>query len=293
MDSLGNVKVTSAASGLTDPVTVPHGGTGLTSYTKGDFPYASAANTMSKLAIDTADYRVLTNGGAATFDVPKWDSPYTALSVLPKPTNRKFAFLTENIGSGTVMSNIVWGTPTNGTAPSAVVDATTAWVRHTSSSDGSLQGVRITNNWCWIDNLPRCEAYIRTGSDITNIRINFYVSNAAAFISNADNQAALKGVGIRYSSAADSGNWVGWTSDGTTQTTSSAIAAIAASTVYKLTINVTATNSVSLSVNDGTAQTLTIGAGALGTAMLMQCQVIRVSTANKTLDISAIYGEWN
>ena len=62
-----------AASGHTQAVN--KGGTNITSYTKGDILYASAATTLSKLAIGTAGKFL-----KATTDGPSWDSLPTASS---------------------------------------------------------------------------------------------------------------------------------------------------------------------------------------------------------------------
>lgn len=51
-------------------VTAAQGGIGLTTYTLGDFIYASASNTFSKLAIDTNSTRYLSNTGAS--NIPAW-----------------------------------------------------------------------------------------------------------------------------------------------------------------------------------------------------------------------------
>jgi len=49
---------------------IARGGTNLTSYTKGDLIYASAANTLAKLAIGTSDYLL-----AVTSGLPAWKKP--------------------------------------------------------------------------------------------------------------------------------------------------------------------------------------------------------------------------
>lgn len=59
---------------LTSPLTYANGGTGQSSYAKGDIIYASAANTLSKLAIGTAGYLLTVSGG-----VPSWAPIGTAV----------------------------------------------------------------------------------------------------------------------------------------------------------------------------------------------------------------------
>lgn len=81
----------SLISGTAGPT---QGGTGLTSYAKGDLIYASAVNVLSKLAIDTVDGKVLTTAGG----VPVWSTPSGGL---PSMTGNGGKFLTNN---GTVAS---------------------------------------------------------------------------------------------------------------------------------------------------------------------------------------------
>ncbi len=52
------------------PVTEAHGGTGQTTYTKGDILYASAANTLSKLAIGTSGQALTVSVGG----IPQWST---------------------------------------------------------------------------------------------------------------------------------------------------------------------------------------------------------------------------
>jgi hypothetical protein len=72
------------------------GGTGLTSYTTGDVVYASASNTLSKLAVGTSGQILTVNAG-----VPSWqDAPIT----LPSQTGNTGKYLTTDGSSAS------WGT---------------------------------------------------------------------------------------------------------------------------------------------------------------------------------------
>ena len=59
-----------SAALLTDPITETHGGTAQTTYAQGDLLYASAANTLSKLAKSATATRYLANTG--TSNNPAW-----------------------------------------------------------------------------------------------------------------------------------------------------------------------------------------------------------------------------
>ena len=58
--------------GLTTPLAVTKGGTGLSSATQGDILYASAADTLAKLAAGTSGYYLKTQGAGAN---PIWSLP--------------------------------------------------------------------------------------------------------------------------------------------------------------------------------------------------------------------------
>jgi hypothetical protein len=298
IDTNGYIKVSPAGSGttLSNPVTPTHGGTGLTSSATGDLLYASATNTFGKLVTDSTTYRILTNNGSAGFDIPMWSDPATALTVVPKPTLRKLAFLTTGangmIGTGGVFA---------GTSGTLTVDATASWKRFTSSgAAGNAVGYTAnpSTGWTWIEHLPRVDAIVRTGSDITSIRYFFFLSsNGSTLITNADDQHLLKGIGIRYSTVAVDGGvgtpqFVPWTSDGTTQVIGTPIAAIAASTVYTVSLVVTSTTSATISVGNS-SQVVAIPAGALSAALSVQLNITNVIASSRFFDLAQVYGEWN
>jgi len=66
------LEATSITAGWTGSLSAARGGTGQTSYTTGDIPYASGTSTISKLGIGTSGY-ILTSSGSA----PTWTAfPY-------------------------------------------------------------------------------------------------------------------------------------------------------------------------------------------------------------------------
>jgi hypothetical protein len=290
LDKNGNTLLSQFGSGasLTDPVTVAHGGTGLITVVQGDLLYCSADGVISRLAKDASGTRILTNLGSN--NNPKWSDPSSSLGSIPNPTTRKFGF-SESLG-GTSFNNYAIAQAVN--ASTGVTDASSHWSRYTTGNvSGNQAGYRFSADWAWLDHLPKINAHIRTGSTVAAVRIMLFLSNVGgALISNADDQHLLKGVGIRYSSPFPDSGWVGWTSDGTTQTIGSLITTIAASTVYNVVIEVTSTTSVTFTVN-GSTQTMSVPSGALGTAMRLNLQVTTTAAVVKDLDISAVYGEWN
>lgn len=97
---------------------------------------------------------------------------------------------------------------------------------------------------------PTRTVLIRTGADITNIRIWSVLTSANP--TDADDMGGAKEyMGFRYSTVAGDPGWVGVTRNAATgQTVSTIVAAIAASTLYKLRTRKSGT-SVFFSVNDG------------------------------------------
>lgn len=293
IDNNGNLRLTQFGSGssLPDPVTVAHGGTGLTSVTQGDLLYSPSDGSLTTLPKDTGGTRILTNLG--TNHAPQWTDPTSGLSVVPRPTIRKSAW-TEAVVSATP-AVVIWTSAVSGS--SANTDATSTWIRYTTTaSSGNTNGFRSNGDLFWIDHTPLLENVIRLPA-ITNIRIWVVLSNVGAgFISNSDDQHLLKGVGFRFSTSAPDTKWVPWTSDGTTQTIGTGIVAPVANVVTTLSCKVNAAGSTAtFTVNNdsSTAQTINIGAGALGTAMRVNAQITTLTALAQSMDITAMYGEWS
>jgi len=293
IDANGNRKQSAlgSAAALTVPVSVLHGGTGLITVAQGDLLYGSAPGVLSRLAKDTGGLRILSNLGA-NFN-PIWSNPLSALTVIPRPTARKSAWH-EALGTASFASNVA--TATTAGLTTAVTDSTAQWLRFTTGAvSGNQAGHRTAADLMWLNHAPLFEAVVRAGSSIAACTIWVVLSNVGAgLLTNSADQHLLKGVGFRFDSAADGGQWVPWTSDGTTQTIGTPIAAIAANGVYILTCIVAAGGgSAALSVNGSAPQTVTIGAGALSAAMRLNAQITTTAAAAKVLDVTTIYHEWN
>ena len=92
-----------------------YGGTGFTTYTTGDILYASATNTLSKLAVGTTGYTLTVASGA-----PVWKPPYVRTSFTATASQTTFS-ATYNVGYVQVFVNGVLlngadYTATNGTS---------------------------------------------------------------------------------------------------------------------------------------------------------------------------------
>ena len=101
-----------------------YGGTGLTTYTTGDILYASATNTLSKLAVGTTGYTLTVASGA-----PVWKPPYVRTSFTATASQTTFS-ATYNVGYVQVFVNGVLlngadYTASNGTTVVLAVGANT------------------------------------------------------------------------------------------------------------------------------------------------------------------------
>lgn len=67
-------------SSVSFPITPAQGGTGLTSYSIGDILYASAATTLAKLAVGTADYVLKSTGTLPSWGLVGFSSMSPALT---------------------------------------------------------------------------------------------------------------------------------------------------------------------------------------------------------------------
>jgi hypothetical protein len=124
--------------------------------------------------------------------------------------------------------------------------------RQTGAVAGNQEGVReaAASGVFTLFN-PVSDFLIRTGSNISSVRIwVFLLNGGTSFDSDTMGGGAWDGVGFRYSTVAGDPGWVGVTSDAASQTVSGIVAAIAASTDYRLRIRIESATAY-FSVNGG------------------------------------------
>ena len=131
---------------------------------------------------------------------------------------------------------------------------------------------------------PTTDFLIRTGADISNMRIWCMLVNTATNNSDSLGGAAGSGVGFRYSTVAGDGGWVGVTRDGATQTVSAAVASIAASTNYRLRIRIPEITSAFFSVNGGAE--VEVSANLPATNISLRWRVVVVTQTGATRDLT-------
>lgn len=140
---------------------------------------------------------------------------------------------------------------TSGT-PSADPQADGMYTLYTSAGTTSSQaGVNGSGvNIMQTRHNPLFVAYLRTGSNISSVRIWIGLHSSGIFAAG-DTISALSAAIFRYSTVAGDTGWRPVTSNGTTQTVGTAIGTLAINTTYKLEISIV--NGIAyFSVNDST-----------------------------------------
>ena len=124
-----------------------------------------------------------------------------------------------------------------------------------ASAGGSIGAATMGSSQVSPQHDPERVVVIRTEGSLANLRIWSILSNGAP--TNADDLGgALEYMGFRYSTVAGDPGWVGVVRDGSTQTVTGIVAAIAVDTVYKLRTRKVG-STVYFSVNGGAEVTAT------------------------------------
>lgn len=228
-----------------------------------------------------------------------WGAPTaSAINATPLQTARKwFSIFRDDLPQNLTVGT---STPSFAGSQSTTVDSVSSWLRLTTAntanasagitSSGGLVGPQFQH-------LPTILFHIRTGSAISATRLWFGLFDSATQTTNPGTSATgvmtRAHAAIRYVDATDT-QWVCSVSDGTTQTVSGNLGAIATSTEYTLKIRFATSTSVAASINGGAETTVNLNTnGAAATSMVWGLWVFNVTAGNtRFFDFTSLYGEY-
>lgn len=193
-------------------------------------------------------------------------------------------------GNANAYIGIGHATPTQDGASFAVnnqSDSTYRQDQTAAGAAGSIAGIRLTGNvGCQLRHGPTFIAKVRTDSSITGVRI--WIGLTQTVPANVDDLGGTsRYVMFRYSTVAGDGGWVGATRDGTTQSVTATVAAIAINSAYLLKIRVSSDGgTVYFSVNGGTEVSATANLPAGTITLGFAIEIVTTDANAKSLNIS-------
>ena len=128
-------------SGDLGTITYAYGGTGLTSYTAGDIIYASAANTVAKLAIGTSGQRLVVAAGLPSWATDTTVGTVTSVAALTLGTTG--TDLSSTVANGTTTPVITLQVPTASASNRGALSSTD-WTTFNNKGSGSVTSVGFT-----------------------------------------------------------------------------------------------------------------------------------------------------
>ena len=173
------------------------------------------------------------------------------------------------------------------TGGSGVFDNAGFWAKATSTA-GNAARFSAAGAFTRFNLLPKLVVRLRTNSAITNTRILVGLNESFAGVdTDTPSLTTQRGIYVRYSTAAGDGGWVVQTVDGSGRTVSATILAIAASTVYVITITTISTSSINVDIN-GT--TVNVTANIISGVNLGYEALVRdLAAATQSLELESVY----
>jgi hypothetical protein len=258
-----------AGAGVQEEVTFTQFLDWVGSAARGDILYRGAAS-WARLAAGTAGQFLETNGASGD---PVWATPSGTGSINDLITQSFYEV------HGRPTTPVVMGLPsltTAGTVGSSQLlysqGSTVQFIQSGTSVDLRCGFDSGRFDMHEADSDPTWEIVLRTGATITTIRMWLALSDSSMSVSADDEGGTKKYMAFRYSTVAGDGGWVGVTRDGSAQSVTGTVAAIAASTFYKLKIRKSG-STVFFSVNGGTEVSTSSNLPAAATALGFSCQV--------------------
>jgi len=169
-----------SSSDLPDPVTVPHGGTGLTTVAQGDLLYGSAADTLAALAKNTTATRYLSNTGSS--NNPAWAQVALATGVSGNLPVGNLNSGTSASGSTFWRGDGTWATPSSA-----------GWTLITSSTPSGSATVNFTGLAGYTD-LRIVVSGVTFGSN-ARPQLRVSVDNGSTYLSSSGDYIGVQGNG--------------------------------------------------------------------------------------------------
>ena len=208
---------------------------------------------------------------------------------------RHRAWSQEDAGAGRDVGHV--STSTNGTG--GIVDTNGVWRRlRTAAGVGSTATYVLNSNMCWFDHNPSLVVRFKTGPDVTNIRLWFWLGTASP-TNNNDTGATTTAhaAAVRYSTSAPDAGFVGFIIDSGAVSTTASIATIAANTVYTVKVTISGKGTLatfSVTPDGGTEATAQLAlAAATGFVMFWAVYIYALIAAAKDLLVTSIYTEFD
>lgn len=197
--------------GLESPVGPTDGGTGITTYTTGDILYASASNTLSKLAIGSTDDVLTVAGGIPSWAAPSTTDPFAVMEEWDD-------FMTD-VGNTTALSKLAWRLTSNGgTTQEGTGTADHPGVLSTGVTSTGAQLLDLGDKTVLLGGGEWILEYVMSIPTLSDATNTFSVSFGFGDPS-IGTLAPTDGVWLSYTHSANSGAWVMNTSSNSTTTT--------------------------------------------------------------------------
>jgi len=209
-----------------------------------------------------------------------------SLPVIPHPAVRKWWMV--NSAAATYQPVGV-AAPTVTVTASESNDVDSTYVNHAAAATaGTATGIiSVTFDLVRTGYNPSFMALIRTGADITNVRIWVGLFSAAPTL---DQLGAIQGVAFRFATGVPDSGWVGVTSNGVTPRVTPEIAPIAVNSRYLMKLRVDNTAGIAyFSINDGAEVSLNTNLPPATTELGYGVRIITTTATAKSIKISRVY----
>jgi hypothetical protein len=258
--------------------------------TQGQIAFRDAA-AWNILAPGTAGQFLQTNGAGAN---PAWASALTPTSPSALDSSSLYVMMTPGGTSGTIVIRGISSTTgwtLTGTL-ALVVQNGAFYIRRTTSAAANAAAVILVSGTAnqFINWSLSFDITFRVVTDPSLAGLHYWIGFSASspYVSNSDT-AATRFVGFRFSTRGPDPGWVGVNFDGTTQSVTASVAAIAASTKYDLRIRSNGSQSF-FSVNGGAEVGLATNFPTGSTQVAPFIGVASVAGAAVSLDFGRMFG---